>query len=346
MIVRFDQFSIDKEKFELRKAGEIVSVEPQVFELLVYLVQNRDRVIGHEELFEKIWDGRIVSQSTLTSRINAARAAIGDDGGKQALIKTVPRKGYRFVGQVKAEQSAAPALSAPAPTMRQDIQFCQSKDGTRIAYASSGAGPLIVKAANWMSHLEFEWQGPVWGHWLNALSERHRLVRYDGRGNGLSARNSEDLSVSAMVTDLEAVVEAIGAQRFTLFAVGQGCSTAITYAARHPDKVAKLILYGGYSKGWHARADVKEIAWRSALGTLIDEGWNKGATAFRQVFTSLFMPGGSPEQMGWYNELQRMTTDPAMARRLHDAFGEFDVSDTLKKVAVPTMVLHSRNDVI
>ncbi|NJM29465.1 MAG: alpha/beta fold hydrolase [Rhizobiales bacterium] len=347
MIVSFDQFQIDTEKFELRKAGESVPVEPQVFELIVYLAHNRDRVIGHEELFEKIWNGRIVSQSTLTSRINAARAAIGDDGGRQALIKTVPRKGYRFVGQVKAGQSpASTSPSGPVPAIRQDIQFCQSKDGTHIAYASSGAGPLIVKAANWMSHLEFELNGPVWGHWLAAISERHRLVRYDGRGNGLSARHVEDLSVAAMVADLEAVVASIGAQRFTLFAIGQGCATAITYAARHPDKVARLILYGGYSRGWRARGDLKEIAWRSALGTLIDEGWARGATAFRQIFTSLFMPGGSPEQMDWYNELQLMTAEPAMARRLHDAFGDLDVSETMKKVAVPTLVLHARNDVI
>jgi pimeloyl-ACP methyl ester carboxylesterase/DNA-binding winged helix-turn-helix (wHTH) protein len=341
MLLQFDKFVLDTEKFELRRAGKPVAIEPQVFSLLVHLVKNNGRVVGQDELFKAVWEGRAVSLSTLTSRINAARTALGDDGGRQAYIKTLPRKGYRFIGQVKPF-----AVTAPGRQAMQDIQFCESSRGVRLAYATCGAGPLLIKAANWMSHLEFEWESPVWGHWLSALSAGHRLVRYDGRGNGLSSRQAEDISLAAMVEDLEAVVAAAGREPFTLFAIGQGCATAIAYAVRHPDRVERLVLYGGYAKGWRARGDIREIAWRAALGILIDEGWTRGATAFRQIFTSLFMPGAKPEQMDWYNELQRMTAEPAMARRLHDAFGDLDVTKILSRVAAPTLVLHARNDVI
>lgn len=347
MRFRFGPYVIDADRFELRHEHELVDVEPQVFELLSFLIRHRDRVVGHEELFEAVWDGRIVSLSTLTSRINAARVAIGDNGTKQAFIKTVARKGYRFAGEVvPVEDIAEKPPFGPRTAVSQEIRFCTSKDNVRLAYASSGSGPLLLKAANWMSHLEFEWQSPVWGHWIHALSQRYRLTRYDGRGNGLSDREATDVSLEAMVSDLEAVADAVGTQTFPLLGIGQGCATAISFAARHPDRVSKLILYGGYVRGWRARGDLREIAWRTALGTLIREGWGKDTNAFRQVFTSMFLPGGSPEQMEWYNELQRMTVHPETALHLHESFGDFNVSDILPKVKAPTLVLHSRDDVV
>lgn len=345
----FGGYTIDTDSFELRRGTELVEVEPQVFELLNFLIGNRERVVGHDELFENIWDGRVVSLSTLTSRINAARTAIGDSGTAQKFIKTVPRKGYRFTGTVtdaNSEVEQAPVPAAPMISMSQEIRFCESADGVRLAYAASGSGPLLLKAANWMSHLEFEWDSPVWGHWVQSLSQRYRLVRYDGRGNGLSDRDAQNVSLDAMVKDLEAVADTIGAKNFPLLGIGQGCATAITYAVRHPERVSRLILYGGYIRGWRARGDLREIAWRAALGTLISEGWGKETAAFRQIFTSLFLPGGTPEQMDWYNELQRMTVTPETALRLHESFGTFDVAALVSQVKVPTLVLHARNDVI
>jgi DNA-binding winged helix-turn-helix (wHTH) protein/pimeloyl-ACP methyl ester carboxylesterase len=342
----FLPYIMDTESFELTKAGKRVEIEPQVFELLCLLIRNADRVVSHEELFETVWNGRIVSLSTLTSRINAARSAIGDDGAKQALIKTIPRRGYRFVGKALEVDAAPPHPQPPRPQLSQEIRFCTSQDGVRLAYASSGNGPLLLKAANWMSHLEFEWQSPVWGHWIDALSDRYQLVRYDGRGNGLSDRFLKDISFEAMLADLETIADATGMPRFPLLGIGQGCATAIAYAVRHPDRVSHLILYGGYIRGWRARGDLREIAWRTALGTLIREGWGKETNAFRQVFTSMFLPGGNPDQMEWYNELQRMTVDPDVALMLHEAFGDFDVSALLPKVRTPTLVIHARDDVV
>jgi DNA-binding winged helix-turn-helix (wHTH) protein/alpha-beta hydrolase superfamily lysophospholipase len=344
----FGHYVVDPERFELRRGPDIVEIEPQVFELLCVLIKNAERVVSQDEMFETVWGGRIVSTSTLTSRINAARVAIGDNGTEQKYIKTIPRKGYRFIGKLVEQRQGASEPSAKPHIARvaQEIRFCTSADSTRIAYAVSGTGPPLLKAANWMSHLEFDWDSPVWSHWIAALSRRHKLVRYDGRGNGLSDRKPDNLSLDAMVSDLEAVAAELGDGKFPLMAVGQGCSTAIAYAVRHPHRVSRLILYGGYIRGWRARADFREVAWRTALGTLIREGWGQETPAFRQIFTSLFLPGGSPEQMNWYNELQRMTVDPEMAEQLHHAFGDFDVSALLPKVKVPTLVMHAREDVI
>lgn len=347
MRFEFGGYTVDMDRFELKHASELLEVEPQVFELLCVLLKHRDRVVSHDEFYETVWGGRAVSVSALTSRINAARAAIGDSGSEQKFIKTIPRKGYRFIGQVKQNAVETPAvLRTPQIQVSQEIRFCQSADGTRLAFATSGSGPLLVKSANWMSNLEVDWDSPVWGPWIQSLSQRHRLVRYDGRGNGLSDRNITDVSLDAMVADLEAITETIGASTFPMIGIGQGCASAITYAVRHPNRVSRLILYGGYFKGWRARGNFREIAWRTALGTLIKEGWGQETPAFRQIFTSLFLPGATPEQMDSYNELQRMTVHPDTALRLHDSFGDFDVADLLPKVKAPTLVMHARNDVI
>jgi DNA-binding winged helix-turn-helix (wHTH) protein/alpha-beta hydrolase superfamily lysophospholipase len=346
MPIRFADFTIDTARYELRQRGQLVPVEPQVFEVLTYLVTNRDRVISHQELLDAIWDGRAVTQSTLTSRINAARVAIGDSGSRQALIKTLPRKGYRFMGDVASTPDVEPQPVSRRAAASQHIRFCQTPHGIRLAYAQSGKGPPLVKAANWMSHLELDWQGPVWGHWLQALSGNFLLTRYDGRCNGLSDRQATDVSLSSMVSDLEAVVEETQNSSFSLLGIGQGAAVAIAYTVKNPARVKHLVLYGGYVKGWRARGDLAEIAWRTALGTLIREGWSQNSVAFRQIFTSLFIPGGTPQHMEWYNELQRITVDPLTALKLHESFGEFDVSDMLPEVRVPTLVIHARGDVI
>jgi len=235
---------------------------------------------------------------------------------------------------------ADPGGSAP----QQEIRFCKAPDGVRIAFAISGAGPPVVKAANWMSHLEYEWQSPVWRHWIDGLSAEHTLIRYDERGNGLSDRNVEDLSFEAMLADLESVIDAAGLDRFALLGLSQGCALSVAYAVRHPERVRCMILYGGYVKGWRSRGEPHEIARRVALGTLMREGWGQDSDAFRQVFTSLFLPGGSREHMDWFNELHRVTVSPEMAERLHDAFGSIDVSGLLPRVRTPTLVLHARGD--
>jgi pimeloyl-ACP methyl ester carboxylesterase len=226
----------------------------------------------------------------------------------------------------------------------QEIHYCRSPDGVQIAYAISGAGPPILRAAHWMSHLQYEWESPVWRHWIDSLSRENTLVRYDERGNGLSEWNASDLSFAAMVSDLESVADASGLTRFSLLGVSQSCAVSVAYAVRHPERVSRLILYGGFARGWRRRRDRQETETHEAMTTLIREGWGRDNPAFRQLFTETFIPGANREQMAWFNDLQKETASPDNASRLHCSFGNMDVSDILGDVSVPTLVLHARND--
>jgi pimeloyl-ACP methyl ester carboxylesterase len=228
--------------------------------------------------------------------------------------------------------------------MEQEIRFCTAKDGVRIAWASVGAGPPLVKAANWLNHLEFDWQSPIWRPWFAELSRDHRLIRYDERGNGLSDWDVRDLSLDAMVADLEAVADAAELDRFVLLGISQGCPVSIAYAVRHPERVSQLLLVAGYSRGWKVRGSSEEQERRRAMQTLALQGWGKDNPAYRQLFTSFYIPGATPEEMSWFNDLQRVSTSPENAVRLMDTFGGLDVVALLPRVTTPTLVVHARDD--
>jgi pimeloyl-ACP methyl ester carboxylesterase/DNA-binding winged helix-turn-helix (wHTH) protein len=338
--LRFADCVLDLERVELRRAGSPVEVEPQVFEVLAHLIRNQDRVVGADELFDAVWQGRIVSLSTLTSRISAARAAIGDTGSEQRLIRTVARRGYRFVGD------AADETPPPAPALHQEVQFCRSSDGVRLAWARVGSGPPIVKTGNWLNHIEYDWESPVWSHMLHWLANGRTLIRYDARGNGLSDWDVPEISFDAFVRDLEAVVDAAGLDRFTLFGASQGCAFSIAYAVKYPERVDKLVLYGGFARGRRLRGTAADREQAEAMLTLMRTGWGQDNPAFRQFFTSLFGPGGTPEQMEWFNELQRKTTSAENAVKLRLVSDYMDVVALLPQVRTPTLVLHCRDDAV
>lgn len=351
----FADHMLDTGRRELKRGAELVALEPQVFDLLVHLLRNRERVVSKDDLIAAVWGGRIVSDSTLTSRINAVRKAVGDSGEQQSLIRTVPRKGIRFVGEVREAEAAQAASAAaaqaapasrrePAGVLRQDVHFCTAPDGIRIAYAEVGEGPPLLKTANWLNHLEYDWESPIFSPLLHALASERRLIRYDARGNGLSDWEVEHFSLDAFVQDLEAVVEATGLDRFPLLGMSQGAAIAIAYAARHPQRVTRLVLYGGFARGRRKRGSAQEIATSDATLTLMRQGWGQDNPAFRQIFTSLLFPEASAEQMRWFNDLQRITTSPDNAVRLRLAFDEIDVTNLLPQVKVPTLVMHCRDD--
>jgi pimeloyl-ACP methyl ester carboxylesterase/DNA-binding winged helix-turn-helix (wHTH) protein len=350
VLFQFGDCVLDPGRRELRRGAELIGVEPQVFDLLVYLIRNRDRVVTKDDLIASVWGGRIVSESTLTSRINAARKAVGDSGAEQALIRTAARKGLRFVADVT--ESVADAGSKgetakradPPPDLRQDVKFCTAADGARIAYSIVGNGPPLVKAANWLNHLEYDWQSPVWRPFLQALAGNYTLFRYDERGNGLSDWEVADISFEAFVRDLETVVEASSLNRFPLLGISQGCAVSIVYALRHPERVTHLVLFGGYARGRKRRGSEVEVEQADAMLTLMRLGWGQANPAFHQYYTSLFIPGGSPEQIQWMNELQRRTTSPDNAVRIRQAMNDIFVEDMLPQVNVPTLVLHRRED--
>jgi pimeloyl-ACP methyl ester carboxylesterase len=241
---------------------------------------------------------------------------------------------------------SAPGVAAPSPVdIRQEIRFCTAPDGVQLAYSRIGQGPPLMKTGNWMTHLEFDLESPIWRHLYQELARDHTLIRYDARGNGLSDRVVDDISFDAFVGDLEAVVDAANLGRFALLGISQGCSVSIAYAVRHPERVSHLVLYGGYAIGRNRRArTAAEKEEEDAMMTLMRVGWGKENPAFRQLFTSQFVPGGTKEQAEWFNELQRITVSAEMAARLSTATGEIDVSSLLPRVSVPTLVLHARDD--
>jgi len=229
--------------------------------------------------------------------------------------------------------------------MKQQIRFCSSSNGTRIAYATVGEGPPLVRASTYLTHLEYDWNSPVWRHWLTDLAQHHTFIRHDQRGCGLSDWNVNEFSTDAWVRDLETVVDTLGLERFPILGPSQGGAVAIAYAVRHPERVSHLVLYGAYARGrFHRTTSHEQDEEAHALINLMKIGWGRDNPAFRQVFTTLFMPEGKPKQISWFNDLQRISTSPENAVRMETAFYNIDVSDLLPEVTVPTLVLHARDD--
>ena len=222
-----------------------------------------------------------------------------------------------------------------------EIRFCTAPDGARLAFAVHGHGPPLVRVATWLTHLELDWGSPVWRHWLDRLGELHTVVRYDERGCGLSGPGVETLSVETWVGDLERVIDAVGLERFALLGVSQGAAIAVAYAARHPARISDLVVYGGYARGRRLRGQGEE---EEALLAAIRAGWASDEPAFRHLFSMLFLPHGTPEQLAWYDELLRTTTTADAAVRLFRARGAVDVVDAARRVKVRTLVIHARED--
>jgi pimeloyl-ACP methyl ester carboxylesterase/DNA-binding CsgD family transcriptional regulator len=239
----------------------------------------------------------------------------------------------------------APKLDAGEACVKQEIHFCQSADKVRIAYALSGQGPPLVKAANYLTHLEHDWHSPVWRHWLLGLSQTHRLIRYDARGSGLSDWDVSTYNMDAWVRDLEAVVDSLDLQRFPLLGISQGAAVCVAYAVRHPERVSHLVLYGGYARGrYHRNLDEQGRMEAQALINLIRVGWGKENPAFRQMFSTMLMPEADLEQMAALNELAQISATPENAARMEEAFYQIDVRHLAPQVTTPALVLHPRLD--
>lgn len=348
----FGNCEIDVTRHHLLVGKAPINIEPQVFDLLRHLAENAGRLVTHDELIDVIWQGRIVSDSAISARISAARAAIGDNGKEQACIQTVPRRGFRFVAEVRKEpdENVTSGLSEPNKTLdtpsasHQRIRFCESRDGTRIAFATTGKGYPLVRAGHWLTHLQHDWNSLVARPFLDRLGTDFAVTRYDQRGNGLSDWDVSDFSLESFVDDLAAVIDAAGIERFALYGTSQGAPISIAYAVRHPERVSHLILHGGYARGRLVRGSDDEREQGEALLTLIRHGWGKPGSAFLTAFSSLYIPGGTKEQIESLVDLQRQTTTAENAANLRAAVDRFDVSDLLAEVEVPTLVIHARDE--
>ena len=350
----FGNCELDIDLYELSVMGESQKVEPQVFELIRHMVQNPSRLITLDELIKVVWRGRIVSSSTISARISAARNIIGDSGSKQLMIKTVPRRGFKFVAPVQSDAATnhissnklddSVATYAQSTTINQHVSFCNSQDGVRLAYATTGSGYPLMRVGHWLTHLEHDWHSPIWRPFLEELGKEFKVTRYDQRGNGLSDWDAESFRLEDFTNDLESVVNSTSLTQFALYATSQGVPIAINYAIRHPERISHMILHGGYVRGRSRRTSPSEKEQGEALLTLMRHGWGESGSPFLKAFSSMYIPDATREQVDSLVELQKLTTSPENAIKIRIAVDEFDVSDLLERVTVPTLVIHAQDD--
>ena len=333
MIVGFEDLELDLSRVELRRSSIRVPVEPQVFEVLAYLVNHRDRVVPKEELMDNVWGGRFVSEAAVTSRIKQARQAIGDNGQAQRLIRTVRGRGYRFVGPARE------AGSVPAPR-HQSVHYAVS-DGLQIAYqATGGGGRNIVLVAGFVSHLELDWAEPRHAGFLDRLGSFGRLIRFDKRGTGMSDRPNDLPDMETRMHDVLAVMDAAGSGRAVLFGYSEGGPMSILMAAMHPERVEALVLYGTYAR--RLRAD--DYPWahtpeerRQYIERLaVEWSWEADMRAM--------CPSADDAMARWWGQRARAAATPSTVRSLIAMNSLIDIRAALGSVRVPTLVLHRRGD--
>ncbi|MGB3245010.1 MAG: alpha/beta fold hydrolase [Sulfitobacter sp.] len=279
------------------------------------------------------------------SDLSASSTGVSRTAAGFPLPPRTPERVTPMGGRVATISMSPRRLADTSESLRaQRIGFCEVPDGTKIGYATIGSGPPLLKAANWLTHLELDWASPIWGKGFAEIARARTFIRYDERGCGLSDWDVQDLSFDAFVEDLETVVETLGLEKFPLLGISQGAAVSIDYAVRHPDRVSGLILIGGYAAGWRHLASPEEHARREAVRNLTEVGWGTDNPAYRHIFSQTFMPDAGAEDLEWFDEFQRLTTSPRNAARFQDAFGDIDVRGKLGQVKVPTLVLHARDD--
>ncbi|HKC02145.1 MAG TPA: alpha/beta fold hydrolase, partial [Sphingomicrobium sp.] len=294
------------------------------------------------------WRMRVAANMLRDGRENSANIAYSVGFNSEAAFNRAFKREYgeppaTWRKRIEAEEQAR-VQAPPRELPPQHVRYCAARDGTRLAYSVTGSGPPLVKTANWLNHIEHDWNSPLWRHWLEELTCGHSLIRYDERGNGLSDWDTPDLSFEAFVDDLECVADCLELESFDLLAISQGAAVAVAFAVRHPHRVRRLIILNGYACGWAVRADPAELARREAMLTLTQVGWGADNSAYRQLFTNVYVPEASPKQMGWFNDMQRLSASPENAVRLQRVLASIDVRPLLSQVQTPTLVFHSRQD--
>jgi pimeloyl-ACP methyl ester carboxylesterase/DNA-binding winged helix-turn-helix (wHTH) protein len=340
---RFGPFRLDLRERQLSRGSEVIPLRGKVFDTLSVLVENAGRLVTKQELLDAVWPETAVEENNLNHNVAVLRKALGEKTTGQQYIETVPKVGYRFAAPVDVGSKVGSAVPLEAK-VRQEIRYCTTCDGVRLAYASIGSGPPLVKASNWLTHLDFEWGSPIWRHWLAALSLHHRVIRYDERGNGMSQRDVADVGFDTWVRDLETIVDAAGLDRFPLLGISRGGSIAIAYAVKHPERVSHLVLYGAFAAGLNHVGTPQQKEARRAVISLARLGWGLKNPAFYKMFTCQFVPEATPEHERWFDELQRVSTSPENAARLMERDDEIDVRSLLPQVRVPTLVMHCDRD--
>jgi pimeloyl-ACP methyl ester carboxylesterase/DNA-binding winged helix-turn-helix (wHTH) protein len=347
-VYEFGPFRVEPREHRLVRAGAAVPLTGKVLRTLCVLLERHGELVSKEELMSVVWPQTAVEENNLNRNISVLRKVLGDQPSGQPYIETVPRVGYRFVAPVtrtSPRSAPAPEDSETEPVTRQEIRYCVTSDNVRLAYAKVGSGFPFVKVANCFNHLDFEWESPIWRHWVRDLATGFSLVRYDGRGNGLSDWDVADVSLEAWVHDLETVVDAAGLEKFALFGHSQGGAIAIAYAVRHPERVSHLVLCGAYSRGAHHRDHPDAVQVRRALETLVQLNWGKTNPSFFQMVTDLYIPEtASPEDQCWFRDLQLRSVSTENLVKYMRACDDINVRSLLPLISVPTVVFHCERD--
>jgi pimeloyl-ACP methyl ester carboxylesterase/DNA-binding winged helix-turn-helix (wHTH) protein len=335
-VVRFDAYALDLQRCSLRRGNSDIELRPKAFDVLRYLVENSGRVVGKDELVKAVWPGLFVTDDALVQCVRDVRLALADHDHR--IIKTVPRRGYLLSVDAHPSPKHSPARSD------QDVKFCRTKDGIRLALASIGQGLPLVRPPTWFNHLEYDWHVQFRSALYDFLADRFQLIRYDGRGSGLSERYVPNISFQTFEQDLDAVINALRLQRYALLGISQGAPIAIAHAVRYPDRISKLVLNGGFALGTNKRGSAKDQEMAQAHLTLMRHGWGDEHSAYLRTFCMLYFPSASAEELRAAAELQRMAMSGDTAVRLRIATADIDIVNLLPKVSTPTLVLHSRHD--
>ncbi len=349
----FGQFDLDPSLSQLCHNRRPIRIEPRAFALLCYLVEHRDRVVSKKELLDTVWDGDFVTGAALVTGLRTVRRAIGDTGRQQRFIRTVHRRGYQFVAPTTVEPAEAATTAATtvgvaavdaAAWSRDIIRFCRTADGTRIAWAVTGAGPPLVKTANWLSRLDLERATTMFTHWFEGLTRGRQLIRYDERGYGLSDWTS-GFTLDEWIKDLDAVADAAGLDHFPLLGVAQGSPLAVAYAARRPERVSRLVLNAAYARGRLARAGNAAERDEAALDLKLTlAGWHARDHSYLRFFGAQFFANSPPQRWDEFTSYQKRTTSTANGALFLEAQSRIDVSDLARQVSCPTLIVHSRDD--
>jgi pimeloyl-ACP methyl ester carboxylesterase len=344
VIYTFGDCEIDTARFELSRGGQTSAVEPQVLELLIFLIDRRDRVVARDEMFETIWKGRVVSDATLSSRIKAARQAIGDDGTQQLYIKTIHGRGFRFVGKVEARDAAEPSKQASGHTAsaverRPVTRYAKSGD-VHIAYHLFGEGPVnLVLTPGFVSNIDNYWDDPNLARWLTQLGRLARVAMFDKRGTGMSDRVSTLPGMDERMDDVRAVMEAVGFDTAYIMGISEGGSLATVFAAHYPQLCLGLILYGSFAQFRYWFSDGASL---QRLFDYVESDWGSGKSL------SQFAPSMADDAafIEWWGKFERFGATPGGAIALMKMNSLIDISDILPTIHVPTLVIHRSNDIL
>jgi len=344
MQFEFSDCLIDTENQGLWKSGNVVDLEPQVFMLLVFFVERPGQLVSRDDIVEAVWGGRIVSDSTISTRINAVRRAIGDDDPANRIIETLSKRGYRLTAEVTPRDAGNSYSSSKQLQHDQFVRVARSADGTILAYATTGDGPSLMRAGHFLTHLNFDWESSLRRPLLDRFGEHFELTRFDQRGTGLSGPPETDFSLDRLVEDMLAIADSAGLEQFPIWASSQGVPVSIAFAAAYPERVSRMVLYGGFVQGRAIRNDQTKSVQAETLVDLITEGWGKPEGAFGKAYATLFMPDATSDQINDMSQMQLASATPEAAVALRRSIDSFDVSGFLKDVKVPVLVIHVTED--